>query len=168
MAITLTYQPDKGVSFGDLLLLWNSERQQVRISLNDKFEISDNVINLSQTNNGDNSQNLIQRRDIYKNYQGQDNFFFLNYDANDCLTEVELHHGFEINIKGVVIDFSMDIEKVVELLNNISDDKKKLSEGEYFFKDLQLTVSSSKAMGGDGNELSYFYCSKDISHLLDE
>ncbi len=61
----------------------------------------------------------------------------------------------------------MDIEKVTELLGNISNDKKLLSEGEYFFNDLKLTIASSDAMGGDGKELSYFYCSKDVTHLID-
>jgi hypothetical protein len=105
MAITLTYQPDKGVSFDDALLLWGTDRQQVRTLLNDKFEIADNVVDLSQYNNGDTSQNIIQRRDIYKNYRGQDNFFFLNFDTNDKLTEVELHYGLDVKIEDVSLDF---------------------------------------------------------------
>jgi len=163
MAITLTYQPDKGVFIDDKLLLWNSDRQQVRTLLNGKFEIADNVIDL-----GDATQNIIQRRDIYENYQGQDNFFFLNFDENEQLTEVEVHHGLTINVAGVVIDFSMGIEKVADLLGSISADNKRLSDGEYFFKNLKLTIASSESMGGEGNELSYFYCSKDVSHLADK
>ena len=167
MAITLTYQPDKSVSFGDLLLLWGTDRHQIRQLLNDNFEISDNVIDMSQYNNGDTAQNIIQRRDIYRNFQGHDNFFFVNFDNEDKLRDIEIHHGLDIDINGKVINFSMDIEKVAELLNNISDDKKLLSDGEYLFKDLKLTIASSDAMGGVGNELSYFYCSKDVSHLTD-
>src|SRR5947209_18849839 len=110
MAITLTYQPDKGVFIGDRLLLWGSDRQQVRRLLNDKFEIADNVIDL-----GDLTQNIIQHRDIYKKYQGQDNLFFLNFSENQQLTEVEAHHGFNINVARVFIDFSMDIEKAADL-----------------------------------------------------
>jgi len=166
MAITLTYQSDKSVSFGDTVLLWDTDRQRVRKLLNDKFEIADNVVDLSQYNNGDISKNIIQRRDIYENYKGQENFFFLNFDTNDKLTEIELHHGFNINIEGVDIDFSMDVEKVADLLTSISNDKKQLSDGEYFFEKLKLTIASSEAMGGEGNQLSYFYCSKDVTHLL--
>lgn len=136
--------------------------------LNDKFEIGDNVVDLSQYDNGDTSQNIIQRRDIYKNYKGQDNFFFLNFDSTDHLAEVELHHGLNIKIQDVSIDFSMAIEKVAELLDRISNDKVQLSEGVYFYKWLKLTISSSEAMGGDGNKLSYFYCSKDVTHLTDD
>ena len=61
----------------------------------------------------------------------------------------------------------MEIEKAAKLLDSISDDKKLLSDGEYFFKDLKLTIASSEAMGGNGSELSYFYCSKDVTHLID-
>jgi hypothetical protein len=167
MAITLTYQPDKGVSFDDTLLLWNTDRKQVRTLLNDKFEIADNVVDLSQYNNGDTSQNIIQRRDIYKNYKGKDNFFFLNFDTNDRLTEVELHHGLDVKIEDASLDFATDIEKAIELLDRISDKKEQLSEGEYFYKNLKLTVASSDAMGGEGRELSYFYCSKDVTHLIE-
>ena len=168
MAVTLTYQPDKGVFFDDALLFWDADRQQVRTLLNGKFEIGDNVVDLSQYNNGDTSQNIIQRRDIYKNYKGQDNFFFLNFDTNDRLTEVEVHYGLDINIEDVKLDFATDIEKVTELLDSISDSKEQLSEGEYFYKNLKLTVGSSEGMGGEGRELSYLYCAKDVSHLIEK
>lgn len=118
MAITLIYQPDKGVSIDDTVLLWNTDRQQVRKLLNEKFEIADNVFDLSQYNNGDASKNIIQRRDIYENYKGQKSFFFLNFDDNDKLLEIELHYGFNISIKGVEIDFSMKVEKIAELLRD--------------------------------------------------
>lgn len=167
MAITITYQPNESISFEGTLLLWGADRQRVRTLLNDKFEIGDNVVDLSQYNDGDTSQNIIQRRDIYKNYKGEDNFFFLNFDSNHQLAEVELHHGFNINIDNVSIDFSMSIEKIVELLDRISKDKQQLSDGEYFYRELKLTVSTREAMGGDGNKLSYFYCSKNVTHLID-
>lgn len=53
MTITLTYQPDKGVSFGDTLLLWGTDREQTRTLLNDTCEISDSVIDFSQYHNDD-------------------------------------------------------------------------------------------------------------------
>lgn len=167
MAITLTYQPDKSISFGDILLLWGTERRQVRTLLNDKFEIADSVIDLGQYNNADTFKNIIQRRDIYKNYKGQDNFFLFNFDKEDRLRDLEIHHGLDISINGEVINFSMHIEVVAELLNNISGDKKRLSDGEYFFQNLKLTIASCEAMGGDGNELSYFFCGKEVTHLTD-
>ena len=168
MAITLTYEPDKSICLDKLVLLWGADRNEIRQLLNDNFEISDNVIDLAKHDNGDTSQNIIQRRDIYRNFQGQDNLFFLNFDNEDKLRDIEIHYGLDIYINGKVINFSMDIEKVAELLDNISVDKKLLSDGEYFFKDLKVTIANSDAMGGDGKELSYFYCSKDVTHLIDD
>jgi hypothetical protein len=167
MTITLTYESDKSISFGDILLLWGTDRHKVRQLLNGNFEINDNVIDLSQYNNGDILQNIAQRRDIYRNYKGNENFFFLNFDNEDKLRDIEIHYGLDININGEVINFSMDIDEVAGLLDNISSDKKNLSDGEYFFQSLKLTIASSEAMGGDGNKLSYFYCSKDVTHLTD-
>ncbi|RXK60530.1 hypothetical protein ESA94_08660 [Lacibacter luteus] len=167
MAIKMTYQVDKGFSFADKVILWGADRQLTRKLLNGDFNAGDNVIDLSQYNNGDTSKNIIQRRDIYENYQEQDNYFFLNFNSNGKLTELELHHGFTINIEGIEIDFSMNIEKVVELLSSISDNKKQLSDGEYFFKKLKLTIASNEAIGGDGPGFAYFYCSKDVTHLID-
>ena len=159
MAITLTYQPDKSISFGELLLPWGVDRQKIRILLNGNYEINDSVIELNQYNNGETSQNIVQRRDIYKNYLSQDNFFFLNFDENDKLQDIEIHHGLVINIGTIIVSFEMDIEKVADLINGISSSKRKISEGEYLFEDLKLAIASSEAMGGEGNELSYFYCS---------
>ena len=79
-----------------------------------------------------------------------------------------MHYGLDINVAGVVIDFSMDVEKAADLLDGISGDARQLSIGEYFFKSLKLTIASSASMGGEGNKLSYFYCSKDVSHLVDQ
>jgi hypothetical protein len=147
MTITLTYQPDKSVCFGDTLLLWYTDRQQVRTLLDSNFEVADSIIDLSQYNNGDSSKNIIQRRDIYKNYRGQDNFFFLNFDTSDRLTSVEIHDGLCIKIENVVIDFSMDIEKAANLLESISSDRVQLADEDYLFKNLKLTIASSNAMG---------------------
>jgi hypothetical protein len=168
MTLTLSYQPDKGITIDSTLLLWNTDRRNVRQLLNESFEIADSVIDLSKYNNGDMSRNIIQRRDIYTNFKGLDSYFFLNYDNEDKLREIEIHNGLEIDINGEKVSFSMDIDKVVELLQVISGDKIQLSGGEYLFKNLKLTVASGEVMGGDGNELSYFYCSKDITHLIDE
>jgi hypothetical protein len=162
MPITLTYQPGKGVFIDDTLLLWGSDRQLARTLLNGKYEAGDHVIDLGEPN-----QNLIQHRDIYKNYQRQDNLFFINYDENEQLTEVEVHHGLIIRVGAIILNFSMDFEEATKLLEGISGDNMRLADGTYFFNDLKLTIASSQTMGGDGNQLSYFYCSKDVSHLVD-
>ena len=168
MTFPIRYRPNYSVTFGDTLLYWGMDRQEVRKLLFDKYKIGDNTIDLSKYNSGDNSQNIIQRRDIYKNYKGQNNYFFLNFDSSDKLRDLELHHGFDIVIDNVTIDFQMNIEKAANLLTSLSSDKKELSEGEYFFNELKVTIASAEALGGDGNNLAYFYCSSDVTHLVDD
>lgn len=168
MTITLSYQPGNSISIDDTLLLWKTDRQDVRQLLNERLEIADSVIDISEYYNGDNSYNILQRRDIYINYKGKDNLFFLNYDNEDKLRDIEIHNGFEVCVNGVKFGFSMNIDKVAELLHNILGDKTQLSDGEYLFKSLKLIIARGKAMGGEGNALSCFYCSKDIAHLLEE
>jgi hypothetical protein len=73
-----------------------------------------------------------------------------------------LHHGFNIRIESVEIDFTMDIEKVAELLTDISKDWKQLSGGGYISK-IQTKNRKCEAICGEGNALSYFYCNKDIA-----
>lgn len=164
---TLTYQVNKGIFIKEenIFLHWNIDRNLTRALFNHKFEASDNILDLSAYNNGDSSQNIIQRRDIYESYQNQNNLFFLNFDKSDHLTEIEIHYGFNINIENIIIDFSMDIELIVNLLSNISSNKIELSAEEYFFKDLKLIIASGNAMGGNDKNLSYFYCGNDLSHL---
>jgi hypothetical protein len=167
MKTFIKYQPELSISFGDIILSWKIARQVSRELLNCKFKTEDYHFDLNKYDNGVTSEIIKRRRDIYENYNGQQNFFFLNFDNNDKLTEIELHHGFVINIESVDIDFSMDIDKVAELLSSISNNKTKLSDGEYFFEKLKLTIASSEAMGGKGSELAYFYCSMDTSHLIE-
>jgi len=79
---------------------------------------------------------------------------------------MEILYGFEIKIENITLDFAKGIEETAALLDTISKDKTQLSEGEYFFKDLKLAIASHEARGGEGNELAYFYCSNDVSHLI--
>ena len=48
--------------------------------------------------------------------------------------KVEVHHGLSINVADVIIDFSMDIEKAADLLDNISSDNMRLTDGTYSCK----------------------------------
>jgi hypothetical protein len=165
MTVTLTYQVDKGVALNDVTLLWDLSRAKVRQLLGDTFQEDNQVIDLSQFHNGTSDFNIVQRRDIYRNYRGQDNYFFLNYDREDNLRDVEVHQGLDILIQNVKFNFETDFQEVMLLLKSVSSDNIKISDGEYFFKDLKLTISDGEAMGGEGHLLSYFYCTKDVEHL---
>jgi hypothetical protein len=82
------------------------------------------------------------------------------------LSEIEVQWGFKIAIKNIIFLFGENIFEIVAALKKISATSKILREGEYFFIDLKLTISDAESMGGDGNGLSYFYCAKNIDHLL--
>ena len=167
MKTSLTYHLDRGISINDTPINWGMNRLNVRQQLGGIYKESDSVIDMSKYNNGSNEDDIIQRRDIYKNYQGQDNFFFLNYDNKDLLIEVEICHGLDLQIQKVKLDFEMDFYEAVGLLKNISTDYQQTLDGEYLFKDLKLTIANSEARGGDGNLLAYFYCTKNIDHLIE-
>lgn len=168
MTTSLTYRPDKGVSFDDTQINWGFDRLNVRHLLGGIHRESNSVIDISEYNNGSKDYNIVQRRDIYQNYGGQDNFFFLNYDKDDFLKEIEIHKGIEILIGHIKLVFDTDFRDAVSLLKSISSDNKQISHGEYFFKDLKLTIADSESMGGDGEVLAYFYCSQNVNHLNDE
>ncbi|WP_293898909.1 hypothetical protein [Sporocytophaga sp.] len=40
-----------------------------------------------------------------------------------------------------------------------------MGKGEFFFPELRMTIADGEAMGEDGSGLSYFYATKDVSHL---
>jgi hypothetical protein len=157
IALLISYVPDKGIVLDGKSLLWNTDREIVRKLLNNSHKPSDDFIS---------GINMNQRRDIYNNYGGQDNFFFLNYDETNNLSEIEVHFGFQIVVNNITFSFDQDIFKIVTLLKQISSFHKILGDGEYLFVDLKMSISGAESMGGDGNTLSYFYCSKNIDHLL--
>jgi len=157
VAFTILYLPDQGIILNGKSLLWNTDRGIIRKLLNNSHKAGDDFIA---------EINIYQRRDIYNNYGGQDNFFFLNYDENNNLSEIEIHFGFQIAVSNITFSFDQNIFKIVSLLKQVSSFHKILREGEYLFVDLKMSISDSESMGGEGNGLSYFYCSKNIDHLL--
>ena len=164
MVPTFTYYPDKGFLLNGVLINWGESRQTIRHLLGDIHEIQDRDNDMSEYHGG----NLFQRRDVYKDYAEQDNFFFLNYDTQGNLIEAEIHHGLDILISNIKLTFGSNFSDTVTYLKEISTDNKKLGEGEYLFKDLKLTIADWESQGGDENFLAYFYCAKDITHLSNE
>ncbi|GAO43215.1 hypothetical protein FPE01S_02_03190 [Flavihumibacter petaseus NBRC 106054] len=113
---------------------------------------------------GDN-QTIESRRDVYQNINGGENYFFLNYNADNVLTEVEVHWGVDIFVKEVALNFKSHIQDNVNALKKLTDNFKEIEPGNYLFSDLKLTIADAESCGGDGHELRYFYASTDIAHL---
>jgi hypothetical protein len=144
---------------------WDLERFMIRQILGNCHKTDDKIIDFSKYNDGKTEFNIIQKRDIYENYNGEQNYFFLNYDEKELLKEIEIHNGIIIIIDTIKLAFETNYKEAVLLLKNISKENKKISDGEYMFKDLKIVITDGISMGGDSKELSYFYCSKNIDHL---
>ncbi|HWZ04594.1 MAG TPA: hypothetical protein VNX40_13345 [Mucilaginibacter sp.] len=159
MNLTISYTPNIGVIINEAHLNWGAQRELVRKLLNSNYQVQDRVYD---------DIGISQKRDIYKDYNGSNNFFFLNYDENNLLFELEVHAGADIMVGGVLLSFEKELSVIINDLQIISPLITKIRDGEYFFRDLQLTVSDQEAMGGEGNALGYFYCSVNTDHLIEE
>lgn len=99
------------------------------------------------------------RRDIYDQLESKSTYFFLNYDENDLLTEVEVHRCKRIKLFDIEFNFTDEIDLVAEELSHHSPITEH-EEGTYFFKGLNICIMDERSMGGEDNKiLSYFYCS---------
>lgn len=104
---------------------------------------------------------IYQRRDIYQNLNSTENLFFLGYDKEDLLTEIEVHQCSQIKILDIVFDFDFELDVIASLLSRIAPITAK-SEGEYFFKSLKISLMDKRKIGGDDDStLGYFYCASE-------
>jgi hypothetical protein len=161
MIVTLEYTPDVGIKINFLTINWITHLENVRKLLNIPFEEMDSVIDLGE------NQKVESKRDIYQNVNGGENYFFLNYNAENLLTEIEVHWGVTLYVKEVLLNFKNHIQDNVNTLKKLTDNYKEIELGNYLFSDLKLSISDSEYCGGDGHELRYFYASVDITHLDD-
>ncbi|MFT4018844.1 MAG: hypothetical protein QM668_17910 [Agriterribacter sp.] len=134
------------------------KRKRIREVLQGKYEINDEEFD-----------GTALHRDVYNQLNRQSVFLFLNYDNNNCFSELEIHKGIDLKIFDRTINFEMLFWDAVEMLNKDSSNQSVIDEGEVLFIDLQLSLCSCASMGGDqeDNRLSYIYCAQNISHLLD-
>ncbi len=159
----LQYQPANKVAIDKVALEFNEKRDSIRVKLGQIYEEYNEVVQLGTPH----MDPIYQRRDIYKNINATDNYFFLNYDKNDLLSEVEIHRCEKINVFDVSFDFDEELDSIVLRLSKYSSVVRK-SEGEYFLRELKVVISSRAHMGGEGDTLGYFYCSSDVAHLEDD
>lgn len=148
MDLVIKYLPDIGFAINNVEFKWGMKKEIARRLLNNEHEIA-----------------RFQNRDIYKNYLTEGTFFFLNYSEQNLLIELEVHQGVRVIVSNVLLTFERDLEDIKNDLERISGNVIKTGDGEYFFKDLKLTISDSEAMGGNDHLLGYFYCASDTSHL---
>lgn len=153
-----TYLPNLGIEILSEKILWNESRENIRLKLNQSHKDDDMEIDNSDFFDGDTSFNIIQKRDIYQDFENEGNLFFFNYDDENKLSEIESHIGIELTIGNTKIEIGEDINRAIEKLEYSYS---KNDDGNYFFTELKLNIANDEYMGGDGNSLSYIYLTRD-------
>ena len=151
------YTPNFGIEINSEKILWNESRQNIRIKLNELHKEDDTEFDNSEFFDGDNSFNIVQKRDIYQDFKNDENLFFFNYDDEDKLSEIEFHMGIQLVVENERIEIGKEINLVIEKLNYPYTENE---NGNYFFEELKLNIANDEFMGGDGNGLSYIYVTK--------
>ena len=152
------YLPNLGIEIHSEKILWNESRQNVRVKLKQIHKDDDKEFDNSEFFDGDKSFNIIQKRDIYQDFENEKNLFFFNYNVENELSEIEFHTGIELTIENTKIEIGEDINRAIEKLEYPYFEN---DEGNYFFNELKLNIANDEYMGGDGNSLSYIYITKD-------
>lgn len=166
--MTIEYIPNIGFNFENFSFVWGQNRSEIREKLNHKHSEDDKIIEMADFFQGDTSFDIEQKRDIYQNLNNSENYFFLNYDKDNKLSDLEVHWGIVIKIKTIELIFEIEIEKCIKLLKSIDEYYTEIEDGNFLFPNLKMSIASSESMGGDGSGLSYFYASKEIEHLIEQ
>ena len=161
----IEYFPQLGFQIGSHSLKWLEARADIRQLLNDQHQCDDHTIDLSMAYDGDTSHNVNVKRDIYENWGDEQFSFFLNYDAEDRLKEIEFHVWGNIVTNKIQFQKGQDIRLVFNHLKELDPEARELEEGMFFSNKLAILVASDNALGGDGNGLGYFYAGLDVTHL---
>jgi len=155
------YFPGVGFEIESRKINWGQKRNLIRQTLAKEFQEDNGIIDNSEFFDGDASYNIHYRRDIYGNFK-------TIFDEDDFLTEVEIHKDFRISVSGITLTFGKDISELINQLRKIDGQITELEEGQFFFKELKMTIGNSESMGGTGNGLDYFYATRDVTHLDDK
>ncbi|WP_299363163.1 hypothetical protein [Winogradskyella sp.] len=109
---------------------------------------------------------LIKEEIFIKIFTERKTIFFLNYNKNNLLSELEVHWGIKVWIDNIELDFEKDINTYLNELNSKGYNFKEIEQGNYLFEKLKITIADSESTGGDGNGLSYLYSGQNIEHLI--
>lgn len=163
----IEYLPNKGFLLNSVKIEWNTERNSVREKIGNKHKEDDRTIDIAQFFDGDESMNILQKRDVYENLNSKNDMLFLNYDKNNKLRELEVHSGFNILIDNIRLDFGNEISDFIKQFQIKGIEYSETEKGNYLLPKLKITIADSESMGGNGTGLSYFYATSDISHLTE-
>lgn len=163
--MNLEYLPNKGFIINSVKMEWNQDRDSIRKCLDNKHKADDQIIDMAQFFEGDESKNIDQKRDIYQSLYSENDSLFLSYDQNNLLAELEVHNGFVILIQGVRLEFGKEIMVFIKQFEIKGIEWIEIDSGNYFLPKYKISIAHSESLGGDGTCLSYFYGALDVSHL---
>lgn len=158
--MTIVYLTPKLISIGKVTIEFNENREKIREKLGNDYIEDNQVIPIGELE----TDTIYQRRDIFNNLNSTDSYFFLNYDINDSLSEIEVHKCDLIIVNDFSFGFNDELDHIVSGLAKYSSIIKK-GEGEFFLSDIKVSIIDKNKMGGEGSTLGYFYCAEDVSHL---
>ena len=159
--MTIHYQPNIGFEVNSNNIKWGTTRESVRQAFALEFQEDDGVLDNSAFFDGDTSYNIVYKQDHYENFKA-------SYNSENCLKELEIFNEITIIVSEVTLTFGKDVSELVREFEKQHHTATKIDDGNFFIEDLKITIASSASMGGEGNGLAYFYCGKDVQHVIDE
>ncbi len=163
----IEYIPGDGFKLNSTFFKWGDDRKSIRNKLNNQHKEDDTIIEMAEFFDGDTSYDIEQKKDVYQDINNSKNYFFLSYDKENRINQLEVHWGINIIIKDIEMAFNKNINIYLDKLASKGYERIEIEEGNYFYKDLKMVIADSESMGGDGGDLSYFYSSKNIEHLVE-
>jgi hypothetical protein len=148
-----TYTVDKGIKNQntDFEIDFNSNRTELREKLT--FEKVKN-------------KGRFDREDSYEGILGTDDFIRLSFDDSDKLQEIEMLSG-TVYVNEIRITIGGRLKQTKEKLENTG---LTFIDSDYGFtnKNFKFDLGDGEKSGGNNDEISWFYASTDISHLLED
>lgn len=164
----IVHKPTVGIELDGHLLTWGTERHDLRNALNEPFK----EINLVQKIGGylPDLDDLVVRKDVYRNYRDRGISFTLIYDKDDIFSEFELQEGETLLVGDVKLDFRKNVFDLVAELERKGYHPVELegSDENILISSLLTNFASSDHLGGNGKQVAYIYCSVNIDHLLED
>src|SRR5689334_17818814 len=102
--------------------------------------------------------------DSYENLGGTGDWIRLSFDEQQKLREIEILSGtIHLNDKEISLNGNL-----VNTLKELETLGTKFIENDYGFvsREFKFDLGDSEKSGGASNEISWFYCSTDVSHLV--
>ena len=164
----IIYNPNLGLTINNMTISWNMARQEVRDLLKTAFEEDNSSFDVSDLFEGlDHDFDFTQNRDIYSGLTTEGDSIFLSYDKSGAFKEFEMHEGIAILINGFRLYQDQSIAEILDWIRHNDWDVTEVEPGNFAVAELKISFATHEAMGGEGDGLSYFYASGDISHLID-